>query len=96
MGVAEKQGGSDVRKGLNRARPAAEDGCYTLHGHKWFTSAPMNDIFLLLAQAPGGLTCFVRPRVLPEDTRNTFDIVRPKEKLGNAPTPPASWSSTAP
>ena len=82
MGMTEKQGGSDVRTNTTRAVPAS-DGTYLLTGHKWFTSAPMCDMFLVLAQAPGGLTCFVVPRVLPDGTRNTFRIVRLKDKLGN-------------
>ena len=83
MGMTEKQGGSDVRANLTEARPTSVEGEYTLHGHKWFTSAPMNDVFLMLAQAPGGLTCFVVPRALPDGTRNPLDIVRLKDKLGN-------------
>jgi putative acyl-CoA dehydrogenase len=82
MGMTEKQGGSDVRTNTTRAVPAS-DGSYLLTGHKWFTSAPMCDVFLMLAQAPGGLTCFVVPRVLPDGTRNTFRIQRLKDKLGN-------------
>ena len=53
------------------------------HGHKWFTSAPMNDVFLVLAQAPGGMSCFLVPRVLPSGERNRLDVVRLKDKLGN-------------
>jgi putative acyl-CoA dehydrogenase len=83
MGMTEKQGGSDVRANLTEARPTAVEGEYTLHGHKWFTSAPMNDVFLVLAQAPGGLSCFGVPRALPDGTRNRLDIVRLKDKLGN-------------
>ncbi|MEX0429176.1 acyl-CoA dehydrogenase family protein [Nocardioides sp. DS6] len=83
MGMTEKQGGSDVRANVTQARPTSVDGEYTLHGHKWFTSAPMNDVFLVLAQAPGGLTCFVLPRVLPDGSRNRLDVVRLKDKLGN-------------
>jgi len=83
MGMTEKQGGSDVRANLTEARPTSVDGEYTLHGHKWFTSAPMNDVFLVLAQAPGGLTCFLLPRALPDGTRNPLDVVRLKDKLGN-------------
>jgi putative acyl-CoA dehydrogenase len=83
MGMTEKQGGSDVRANVTEARPTAVDGEYTLHGHKWFTSAPMNDVFLVLAQAEGGVTCFVVPRVLPDGTRNRLDVVRLKDKLGN-------------
>jgi putative acyl-CoA dehydrogenase len=83
MGMTEKQGGSDVRANVTEARPTAVDGEYTLHGHKWFTSAPMNDVFLVLAQAPGGVTCFVVPRVLADGTRNRIDVVRLKDKLGN-------------
>jgi putative acyl-CoA dehydrogenase len=82
MGMTEKQGGSDVRTNTTRAEPAA-DGTYRLTGHKWFTSAPMCDMFLVLAQAPGGLTCFVVPRILPDGSRNTFRIQRLKDKLGN-------------
>ncbi|MBB6629552.1 acyl-CoA dehydrogenase family protein [Nocardioides sp. KIGAM211] len=83
MGMTEKQGGSDVRANVTVARPTSTDGEYTLHGHKWFTSAPMNDMFLVLAQAPDGVTCFVVPRVLPDGTRNQLDVVRLKDKLGN-------------
>jgi putative acyl-CoA dehydrogenase len=83
MGMTEKQGGSDVRANVTEARPTATQGEYTLHGHKWFTSAPMNDMFLVLAQAAGGLSCFVVPRVLPDGTRNRLDVVRLKDKLGN-------------
>ncbi|MEU4144416.1 acyl-CoA dehydrogenase family protein [Streptomyces parvulus] len=83
MGMTEKQGGSDVRTNTTTATPTAESGVYTLRGHKWFTSAPMCDVFLVLAQAPEGLSCFLVPRVLPDGTRNTFRIQRLKDKLGN-------------
>jgi len=83
MGMTEKQGGSDVRANLTEARPTAVDGEYTLHGHKWFTSAPMNDVFLVLARTAGGLTCFLVPRVLPSGERNRLAVVRLKDKLGN-------------
>ncbi|WP_328559098.1 DNA alkylation response protein [Streptomyces coelicoflavus] len=83
MGMTEKQGGSDVRTNTTTATATAEPGVYTLRGHKWFTSAPMCDVFLVLAQAPGGLSCFLVPRVLPDGTRNTFRIQRLKDKLGN-------------
>ncbi|MBZ5741149.1 acyl-CoA dehydrogenase family protein [Nocardioides mangrovi] len=83
MGMTEKQGGSDVRANVTEARRTSVEGEYTLHGHKWFTSAPMNDVFLVLAQAEGGVTCFVVPRVLADGTRNQLDVVRLKDKLGN-------------
>jgi putative acyl-CoA dehydrogenase len=83
MGMTEKQGGSDVRANTTRAQPLAEAGTYELTGHKWFCSAPMSDGFLVLAQAPGGLSCFLLPRVLADGTRNTFAIQRLKDKLGN-------------
>ncbi|MFD5402225.1 acyl-CoA dehydrogenase family protein [Streptomyces griseorubiginosus] len=83
MGMTEKQGGSDVRTNTTAATPTAEPGLYTLRGHKWFTSAPMCDVFLVLAQAPGGLSCFLVPRILPDGSRNTFRIQRLKDKLGN-------------
>ncbi|EHY89549.1 acyl-CoA dehydrogenase family protein [Saccharomonospora azurea] len=82
MSMTEKQGGSDVRANTTRAVPAA-DGTYRITGHKWFTSAPMSDVFLTLAQAPGGLSCFLLPRVLPDGTRNTLHLQRLKDKLGN-------------
>ncbi len=82
MSMTEKQGGSDVRANTTRATPEA-DGTYRLVGHKWFTSAPMSDIFLTLAQAPGGLTCFVVPRVLPDGSLNAIRLERLKDKLGN-------------
>jgi putative acyl-CoA dehydrogenase len=82
MGMTEKQGGSDVRANTTTAEPDGA-GCHRITGHKWFTSAPMNDAFLILAQAPGGLTCFLLPRLLPDGTRNGIRIQRLKDKLGN-------------
>lgn len=82
MGMTEKQGGTDVRSNTTAATEQ-RDGTWRLRGHKWFTSAPMNDLFLVLAQAPAGLSCFLVPRVLPDGSRNTFRIQRLKDKLGN-------------
>jgi putative acyl-CoA dehydrogenase len=82
MSMTEKQGGSDVRANTTTATPLA-DGTHSLTGHKWFTSAPMSDLFLTLAQAPGGLSCFLLPRVLPDGTRNAMFFQRLKDKLGN-------------
>ncbi|WP_434598717.1 acyl-CoA dehydrogenase family protein [Streptomyces sp. A5-4] len=83
MGMTEKQGGSDVRANTTNAEALAGEGEYLLTGHKWFCSAPMCDGFLVLAQAPGGLSCFLVPRVLADGTRNVFRIQRLKDKLGN-------------
>ncbi|MND96733.1 putative acyl-CoA dehydrogenase AidB [compost metagenome] len=84
MAMTEKQGGSDVRANATRAEPTGEDGWYRLTGHKWFCSAPMSDAFLTLAQAPGGLTCFLLPRWLPDGTRNAgFRVMRLKDKMGD-------------
>ncbi|HET9623826.1 MAG TPA: isovaleryl-CoA dehydrogenase [Kofleriaceae bacterium] len=87
MAMTEKQGGSDVRANTTQATPAGEatgpGAEYLITGHKWFCSAPMCDGFLILAQAPGGLTCFLLPRWLPDGTRNRFFIQRLKDKLGN-------------
>ncbi|WP_030267435.1 acyl-CoA dehydrogenase family protein [Streptomyces sp. NRRL B-24484] len=82
MSMTEKQGGSDVRANTTTAVPHS-DGSYRLTGHKWFTSAPMSDVFLTLAQAPGGLSCFLLPRVLPDGSRNPIRLQRLKDKLGN-------------
>lgn len=82
MSMTEKQGGSDVRANTTTASPQS-DGTHSLVGHKWFTSAPMSDVFLTLAQAPGGLSCFLVPRVLPGGERNAMALVRLKDKLGN-------------
>src|SRR5205085_5879443 len=83
MAMTERQGGSDVRANTTRADPVGQSGEYELHGSKWFCSAPMCDAFLVLAQAPTGLSCFLLPRVLPDGTRNAFHIERLKDKLGN-------------
>jgi putative acyl-CoA dehydrogenase len=86
MAMTEKQGGSDVRANITTARPlngGGPGGEYEIVGHKWFCSAPMCDVFLVLAQADEGLSCFALPRVLPDGTRNAFHIQRLKDKLGN-------------
>jgi putative acyl-CoA dehydrogenase len=86
MGMTEKQGGSDVRSNTTVATAVTGGGAgseYVLRGHKWFLSAPMCDAFLVLAQAPRGLSCFVLPRVLPDGRRNALRIQRLKDKLGN-------------
>ncbi|MGH2864787.1 MAG: acyl-CoA dehydrogenase family protein, partial [Solirubrobacteraceae bacterium] len=86
MAMTEKQGGSDVRanttvaRALNGGGPGAE---YEIVGHKWFCSAPMSDLFLVLAQTDDGLSCFLLPRILPDGSRNAFHIQRLKDKLGN-------------
>jgi putative acyl-CoA dehydrogenase len=82
MGMTENQGGSDLRTNTTRAEPAG-DGTFRLYGHKWFMSAPMCDAFLVLAQAPKGLSCFLMPRWTPEGERNGIHIIRLKDKLGN-------------
>ena len=82
MSMTEKQGGSDVRANTTTAT-LQPDGSYRLVGHKWFTSAPMCDVFLTLAQTPDGLSCFLVPRVLPDGGLNPLRLMRLKEKLGN-------------
>jgi putative acyl-CoA dehydrogenase len=82
MSMTEKQGGSDIRANTTTAVPRS-DGTYRINGHKWFTSAPMSDIFLTLANTPAGVTCFVLPRVLPDGTVNGLRLQRLKTKLGN-------------
>ncbi len=81
MGMTEKQGGTDVRTNTTRAEPAGNG--YAISGHKWFMSAPMCDAFLVLAQAPGGLTCFLMPRFRPDGAVNGLHFQRLKDKLGN-------------
>ena len=84
MALTEKQGGSDVRANTTRAEPSGDvAGTYSLTGHKWFCSAPMSDAFLMLAQAPGGISCFLTPRWSPDGTRNPIRIQRLKDKLGD-------------
>src|SRR4029079_8492334 len=82
MGVTENQGGSYLRTNTTRAEQAG-DGSFRLHGHKWFMSAPMCDAFLVLAQSPKGLSCFLMPRWTPDGARNAVHINRLKDKLGN-------------
>ena len=81
MGMTERQGGTDVRANTTRAVPDGEG--YAITGHKWFMSAPMCDAFLVLAQAPGGLTCFLMPRFRPDGGVNALQFQRLKDKLGN-------------
>ncbi|WP_339801169.1 isovaleryl-CoA dehydrogenase [uncultured Marinobacter sp.] len=86
MAMTEKQGGSDVRANSTRAIPVSTEGpgqAYQLVGHKWFVSAPMCDAFLVLAQAPGGLSCFLMPRWCPDGSKNPWQIQRLKNKMGN-------------
>ncbi len=86
MAMTEKQGGSDVRANTTRAVPVDGGGsgaAYALTGHKWFCSAPMTDAWLMLAQAPKGLSCFLVPKWRPEGTRNEVHLQRLKDKLGN-------------
>jgi putative acyl-CoA dehydrogenase len=86
MAMTEKQGGSDVRANTTRAIPVGADGPgrpYELVGHKFFVSAPMCDAFLVLAQAQGGLSCFLVPRWRPDGTKNPLQIIRLKRKMGN-------------
>ena len=82
MGMTEKQGGSDVRANITEAKPAG-GGLFEITGHKWFVSAPMCDAFLVLAQAPGGLSCFLMPRFLPDGELNAIQLLRLKDKVGN-------------
>lgn len=86
MGMTERQGGTDVRQNITRATPVTKPGPgarYTLDGHKWFMSAPMSDAFLVLAQAAGGLSCFLVPRFRDDGSRNGLHFQRLKDKLGN-------------
>ncbi len=86
MGMTEKQGGTDVRANTTVAQPVnggGPGGEYALRGHKWFMSAPMCDAFLVLAQADGGISCFLFPRWTPDGERNRFRLQRLKDKLGN-------------
>jgi putative acyl-CoA dehydrogenase len=86
MAMTERQGGSDVRANITLARPlngGGPGGEYEIEGHKWFCSAPMCDLFLVLAQTDEGLSCFALPRVLPDGSRNAFHLQRLKDKLGN-------------
>jgi putative acyl-CoA dehydrogenase len=86
MAMTEKQGGSDVRANSTRAIPLGAGGAgqgYELVGHKYFVSAPMCDLFLVLAQAPGGLSCFLLPRWRPDGSKNPLQIQRLKNKMGN-------------
>jgi putative acyl-CoA dehydrogenase len=81
MGMTERQGGTDVRANTSVAVAAGEG--YAITGQKWFMSAPMCDAFLVLAQAAGGLTCFLMPRFRPDGAVNALHFQRLKDKLGN-------------
>lgn len=87
MGMTEKQGGTDVRANTTHATPLGEDtgsgALYALTGHKWFTSAPMSDAFLMLAHTAHGLSCFLVPRWRPTGEKNPIEVQRLKDKVGN-------------
>lgn len=86
MAMTEKQGGSDVRANSTKAFPVGQPGggeLYELVGHKYFVSAPMCDAFLVLAQAPAGLSCFLVPRWNSDGSKNPLQILRLKDKMGN-------------
>lgn len=86
MGMTEKQGGSDVRANTTHAYALGAEGSgetYELIGHKWFTSAPMCDAFLVLAQTTNGLSCFLVPRWRPDGGKNPIQVQRLKNKVGN-------------
>lgn len=86
MAMTEKQGGSDVRANTTRAYPVGKGGpgeAYELVGHKWFMSAPMCDVFLVLAQTEAGLSCFLVPRWQEDGTKNPLQIQQLKVKMGN-------------
>jgi putative acyl-CoA dehydrogenase len=80
MAMTERQGGSDVRANITRAEPLG-DGTYEIHGHKWFCSYPPCDVFLVLAQAPAGLSCFLVER------GHGMEFQRLKDKLGTRSLP---------
>ena len=80
MAMTERQGGSDVRANITRAEPAG-DGTYEIYGHKWFCSYPPCDVFLVLAQAPAGLSCFLIER------GPGMEFQRLKDKLGTRSLP---------
>lgn len=81
MGMTERQGGTDVRANITEAKGAGHHA--EISGHKWFMSAPMCDAFLVLAQAAGGLTCYLMPRYRPDGSQNALRFQRLKDKLGN-------------
>lgn len=92
MALTEKQGGSDVRSNTtdavplgskSRSKASGKGREYALRGHKWFCSAPMSDGFLMLANAPNGLSCFWVPRWRPDGSCNEIRIQRLKDKLGD-------------
>jgi putative acyl-CoA dehydrogenase len=81
MGMTERQGGTDVR--TNRTQAIKHGEGYAITGEKWFMSAPMSDAFLVLAQAPGGLTCFFMPRFRHDGSVNALHFRKLKDKTGN-------------
>jgi putative acyl-CoA dehydrogenase len=88
MAMTENRGGSDLRAVTTAAEPLA-DGTYRVVGHKWFVSAPTADLCVVLARAPGGPTCVLVPRVLPDGSRNRIHLHRLKDKLGDRANPTA-------
>ena len=73
-----------------RSRPSRrnEGGTWRLTGEKWFCSHADADVALMLARPEGapegtrGLALFALPRRLEDGSRNSYRIVRLKDKLG--------------
>jgi acyl-CoA dehydrogenase len=95
--MTEKAGGSDVGALETEAERIGPDDPewrsdgverWRLHGQKWFCSHADADVAVLLARprgaAPGtqGLGMFAMPRRLEDGSRNSYRIVRLKDKLG--------------
>ncbi len=84
--MTEKAGGSDV--GALETTACNENGEWHLYGDKWFCSHADADVALLLARPEGaqagtrGLALFALPRHLENGARNSYRIVRVKDKLG--------------
>jgi alkylation response protein AidB-like acyl-CoA dehydrogenase len=84
--MTERTGGSDV--GTIETTARFEDGEWRLYGDKWFCSHADGDIALMLARPEGaaegtrGLALFALPRRLKDGRRNSYRIVRLKDKLG--------------
>jgi alkylation response protein AidB-like acyl-CoA dehydrogenase len=84
--MTEKAGGSDIGRVETVARN--EGGMWRLYGEKWFCSHADADVALMLARPEGapdgtrGLALFALPRRLEDGSRNSYRIVRLKDKLG--------------
>ncbi|ERJ20385.1 isovaleryl-CoA dehydrogenase protein [Salinisphaera shabanensis E1L3A] len=87
MFMTEQAAGSDIARITTRAT-RGDDGEWRLRGDKWFCSNADADLAMVLARADdgpegmAGIGLFLLPKTRDDGSRNSYRIVRLKDKLG--------------